>query len=184
MMSSSAEGSSTGQTTIPDASFSDETTVRYGGPTFDHFVLSQIPMALAVALVFGIIAFAAVHYMPAGAGGPAAAGGAAVAEVTAFATEPAAQKIVVDADPGGALKWTKDTYEAQAGDVTFVVNNKSMMPHNFAVEGPGVKAQGANFGANTTTTYTLKGLKPGEYLIVCNFPGHRASGMVSKLIVK
>ena len=96
----------------------------------------------------------------------------------------AAQQVLVAADPTGALKWDRAVYEAQAGDVTFVVSNKSSSPHNFAVEGPNMKAQGPNFGANTTTTYTLRGLKPGEYQIICNYPGHRAAGMVTKLIVR
>jgi plastocyanin len=96
----------------------------------------------------------------------------------------AAQQIQIAADPSGALKWDKATYEAQAGDVTFVVTNKSVSTHNFAVEGGNVKAQSPNFGSNTTNSFTLKGLKAGEYVIACNFPGHRAAGMVAKLIVR
>ncbi len=164
---------------------SQQSTTQPRGLSFDQFVLTQIPLALAVALIFGAIAFATVRFMPAGTGTTAAAGASSGAPtITAFATGEAAQKVVVDADPSGGLKWTKDTYEAQAGDVTFVVNNKSATPHNFAVEGPGVKAQGPNFNGNTTTTYTLKGLQPGQYLIVCNYPGHRAAGMIATLIVK
>ena len=36
---------------------------------------------------------------------------------------------------------------------------------------------------NPYNTYVIKGLPPGEYLIVCNYPGHRAAGMIAKLIV-
>jgi plastocyanin len=168
--------------------------MRRPEPTFDHFLLAQLPLALSVALIFGIIAFTAVRYMPTGgtesettatgAAPAASTGGGSNAPITAFSSEPAAQQIPVAADPSGALKWDKTTYEAQAGDVTFVVTNKSVSTHNFAVEGGNVKAQGKNFGANTTTTYTLKGLAAGEYLIVCNFPGHRDGGMVAKLIVR
>jgi len=161
--------------------------------TFDQFLLGQLPVLVAVALIFSAIAYAAATNMPVGtvpsgggaAAGAAQSGGAASdAPITAFSGEAAAQQIPIAADPTGALKWDRTTYEAQAGDVTFVVTNKSSSAHNFAVEGGNVKAQGPNFGANTTTTYTLKGLKPGTYQIICNFPGHKAAGMVATLIVK
>ena len=162
--------------------------------TFDQFLLAQVPLLLAIALIFGAIAYAARGYMPTGSSpGVASSGGGGAASVagatgggpiTAFSGDTVAQQIQVAADPSGALKWDKATYEAQAGDVTFVVTNKSSAFHNFAVEGPNVTAQSKNFGGNTTTTYTIKGLKAGEYLIVCNYPGHRSAGMVAKLNVR
>lgn len=163
---------------VPDAGS------RRAGPTFDQFVLSQVPLALAVALIFALIAVAAIRTIPADGTGSGAAAPAGTARITAFTSELVAQQVAVAADPSGALKWDRATYEAQAGDVSFVVTNKSSSPHNFAVEGGNVMAQSKNFGANTTTTYTIKGLAPGEYLIVCNFPGHREGGMIAKLIVR
>jgi plastocyanin len=159
---------------------------RWGaGPTFDQFILSLLPLTLAVALAFGIITYAAIRTLPASdTGARVAAPAAGEAPITAFSDAPAAQQIPVAADPTGALKWDRTTYEARAGDVTFVVTNKSSSTHNFAVEGGNVKAQGKNFGTNTTTMYTVKGLKPGTYQIVCNFPGHKEGGMVAVLIVK
>lgn len=160
--------------------------------TFDQFLLSQLPLMITLAVICAILAFALRPYLPAATttatggttGGTTASSGGSSGPITAFSPGTAAQQVVVDADPSGGLKWTKDTYEAQAGDVTFVVNNKSSAFHNFAVEGAGVLAQSPNFGANTTNMYTIKGLPPGEYLIVCNYPGHRAAGMVAKLIVR
>jgi plastocyanin len=167
---------------------------RRKGPSFDQYLVSQLPLALAVALIFGMITFAAVHSMPTGgmnggtvapiavgAGSSATGGGA---PITAFSGGTAAQQIQIAADPSGALKWGKATYEAQAGDVTFVVTNKSVSTHNFAIEGGSVKVQSPNFGSNTTNSYTIKGLPVGEYQIICNFPGHREAGMVAKLIVR
>jgi uncharacterized cupredoxin-like copper-binding protein len=58
-----------------------------------------------------------------------------------------------------------------------------MIVHNFGVEGPGVNAHSGNIKANGTLNATLKGLKPGEYTIVCTLPGHREGGMVARLIV-
>lgn len=161
--------------------------------TFDQFLLGQLPVLVAMVLIFSAIAYAAAANMPAGgassggsvAAGAAQAGGAASdAPITAFSSEPVAQQIPVAADMSGAMKWDRATYEAQAGDVTFVVTNKSSSTHNFAVEGPNVTAQSPNFGSNTTNMYTIKGLKPGTYQIICNFPGHKAAGMVATLIVK
>ena len=160
--------------------------------TYDQFLLGQVPLLIAVALIFGVIAYAARGYMPTDQGGGASmsAGGAGAAggaisngAITAFTGDTMAQQVQVAADPSGALKWDRATYTAKAGDVTFVVTNKSSTFHNFAVEGPNVNAQSKNFGANSTNSYTIKGLPPGEYLIVCNYPGHRAAGMIAKLIV-
>ncbi len=174
-----------------------ETTIRAATSrraqlTFDQFLLGQLPLVIVLVLIFGVIAYAARGYLPAGpgpaaaqtGGGAAQAGGAAGdAPITAFTSEAVAQQIPIAADPSGALKWDQTTYTARAGDVTFVVTNKSSSFHNFAVEGPHVTTQSKNFGPNSTSTFTLKGLKPGEYVIACNFPGHRAAGMVARLIV-
>lgn len=100
-----------------------------------------------------------------------------------FTNAVAAQQITVSAHPAGLLQWDREGYQALAGDVTFVVNNPSPLAHQFGVEGHGVNAQSANINAGATNTYTLRGLQAGEYLIVCNFPGHREAGMVAKLLV-
>jgi uncharacterized cupredoxin-like copper-binding protein len=159
--------------------------------TWNQYLGAQIPVTIAIALVIAAIAFAGYRQLPSGyqvAGAPRAAGaaGAAGGAVTSltFTSEAVAQQVPVAPDPGGALKWDQATYTAQAGDVAFVVTNKSPLTHDFAIEGNGITAQSANFGPNTTNTFTLKGLKPGQYQIVCNYPGHRAAGMVATLIVK
>ena len=94
-----------------------------------------------------------------------------------------AQQIAVAAFPDGTLRWDQEVYQARAGDVTFVVRNPSPIAHQFSVEGNGVNARSANLTASSTSTYTLKDLAPGEYRIVCNFPGHRDAGMVARLVV-
>ncbi len=105
-------------------------------------------------------------------------------KANAFSNETVAQQVPIAADPAGGLKWDRATYEAKAGDITFVVKNASATPHQFSIEGNGVDYKSPNFNGNTTNTYTVKGLPAGEYLIVCNYPGHRAAGMISKLIVR
>ena len=66
---------------------------------------------------------------------------------------------------------------------TFVVNNPSPVQHQFGVEGNGISYESGNLGGGTTTNLTIKGLPPGEYQIVCNFPGHKEGGMIAKLTV-
>lgn len=101
-----------------------------------------------------------------------------------FSGESVAQQVQVAADPSGALRWDRAEYTATAGDITFVVKNASPVAHQFSIEGNGVNYKSPNFGTNTTNMYTVKGLPAGEYQIVCNYPGHKAAGMVSKLIVR
>lgn len=180
-------------TTTPTSAPQRVKRTRQTSLTFDQFMQGQLPLLVAVALIFSAIAYAAITNLPvrtapagggATAGAAQAGGGGSDAPITAFSGEAAAQQIPVAVDSSGALKWDRTTYEAQSGDVTFVVTNKSSSTHNFAVEGPNVTAQSPNFGSNTTNMFTLKGLKPGTYQIVCNFPGHKAAGMVATLIVQ
>ena len=160
--------------------------------TYNQFLLGQIPLVLVLVLIFGVIAYAARGYMPTGGGTAATASGGGAGQavgatnngaITTFSGDTVAQQVPVATDASGALKWDRATYTAKAGDVTFVVTNTGSGFHNFAVEGPNVSAQSKNFGGNSTNMFTIKGLPPGEYLIVCNYPGHRAAGMVAKLIV-
>ena len=103
---------------------------------------------------------------------------------TGFSTEVVAHKVAVAADPTGALRWDKATYEATAGDITFVVTNPSVIEHNFGIKGgpDRLNVVSKNFKGRSENTFTLKDLKPGEYQIVCTVPGHNA--MVAKLIVR
>ena len=68
--------------------------------------------------------------------------------------------------------------------MTFVVANPGPVPHNFVVEGDGLRVESPAFKANSTNNYTLSGLAPGEYQIVCTLPGHREAGMVAQLTVR
>jgi plastocyanin len=101
-----------------------------------------------------------------------------------FSGEVAAQKVEVRVAPGGRLAWERSEYYATAGDATFVVSSPAGQAHNFTVEGPGVQAQSRSFAGGTTQRYTLKGMQPGTYRIVCTLPGHREAGMVATLYVR
>lgn len=110
-------------------------------------------------------------------------GGSAGGGTTGFSTEVFDNRVVVTADPKGALKWDQTTYRAKAGNVTFEVLNTSPVSHNFVVDGNGVKAVSKNFRGQTPQYLSLLNLAAGEYLIVCTVPGHREAGMVAKLLV-
>jgi uncharacterized cupredoxin-like copper-binding protein len=101
-----------------------------------------------------------------------------------FSSETVAQQVAVAADPSGALRWDKQDYTAQAGDVTFVVKNPSQITHQFSVEGNGVNYTSPNLKPGSTNNYTIKGLPAGAYQIICNYPGHKQAGMVATLTVK
>ncbi len=101
-----------------------------------------------------------------------------------FSDEIAAQQVQVAAEPSGALRWDRSRYDAQAGDITFVVKNSSPVAHQFSIEGGGVTYKSPNFGPNTTRMYTVKGLPAGAYQIICNYQGHKAAGMVATLTVR
>jgi len=101
---------------------------------------------------------------------------------TPFSGTVATQQVAVAAVQG-ALKWDKAQYTATAGDVTFAVQNPGPMQHQFGIEGNGLRYESGNLDPHTTTNLTIAGLKAGTYDVVCNFPGHKAAGMVAKLVV-
>jgi plastocyanin len=127
-------------------------------------------------LMLGVIAGFGVALVACGGDTDPGAGG--------FSTAVAAQQVTVVADPSGALRWDKTSYEATAGDITFVVQNPSPVVHQFSIEGNGVSHKSPNIKSKATANYTVTNLPPGEYQIVCNYPGHKAAGMVAKLTVR
>ena len=96
-----------------------------------------------------------------------------------FSSEVVAQKVMISADASGDNKWDKATYDAQAGDITFVVSNPAPHAHQFTLKGNGVDYESDIFESNTTNNFTVKNLPAGEYQVICNLHG----GMVSKLVV-
>ena len=72
-----------------------------------------------------------------------------------------------------------------AGKVTFVVTNAGKIQHDLTLEGAGVSASTKtpliSSGKSAKLTVTLAA---GTYTLYCSVPGHRAAGMVAKLVVK
>ena len=113
-----------------------------------------------------------------------ACGGAGAADGGQFSGEVVAQRVAVVADPSGAPRWDRATYEATAGDITFVVGNPSPTTHQFTLAGNGVNYRSKTFSGNTTNNFTVKALPAGEYQIICDYAGHKQAGMVATLIVR
>jgi uncharacterized cupredoxin-like copper-binding protein len=92
-------------------------------------------------------------------------------------------KLKVEADPSGALKFTKDSLAAKAGSVTIEMDNPSPVPHAIAVEGNGVDKDGETVDKGGKSVITVD-LKPGDYEFYCPVPGHKEGGMKGTLTVK
>jgi plastocyanin len=92
--------------------------------------------------------------------------------------------LAIAADPSGALKFTKTSLSAKAGQVTIAFASHAPEPHNLTIQqgtsGPTVGATPSFAGGSRTLTVKLK---PGTYTFFCSIPGHRTGGMQGTLTV-
>ncbi len=93
------------------------------------------------------------------------------------------ETLALSADPGGALKFDKDTLTAKAGTVTINMENPSGLPHALEVEGNGVEEKGETVQKGGTSTVTAQ-LEPGTYEYYCPVGNHKAEGMEGTLTVQ
>jgi plastocyanin len=101
-------------------------------------------------------------------------------------TQPATgggQELMLSADPGGALKFDKDTLSTTAGKVTITLDNPSDVPHAIEVEGNGIEEEGETVQKGGTSTVTVD-LKAGTYEYYCPVGNHEEEGMKGELTVK
>jgi plastocyanin len=107
----------------------------------------------------------------------------ATTSTTGTTTSPSgggAGALKVDADPSGALKFTKSTLSAKAGQVTIKMDNPSPVDHAIGVKGNGV---GKTVGKGGVSTVTAN-LKAGKYEFYCPVDAHEQAGMKGTLTVK
>ena len=107
---------------------------------------------------------------------------------TPASTTPAAgasggQTLNLEADPNGALSFTKTSLAAKAGTVKIVMKNPSSLQHDVAITGSGVDEKGATVTNGGTSTVSAD-LKPGKYTFYCSVDSHRQAGMEGTLTVK
>jgi mono/diheme cytochrome c family protein len=91
-------------------------------------------------------------------------------------------KLVIPADPSGALAYLFGKATGTAGPVTISMPNQSPIQHNISITGP-VSAKGPIVGSGGTSSFQAT-LKPGTYTFLCDVPGHAAGGMKGTLTVK
>jgi plastocyanin len=89
----------------------------------------------------------------------------------------------LSADPGGELRFDRQSLEARAGQVTLVMDNPSSVPHNISIKGGGVDQEGETVGKGGRSTVRAE-LRPGEYDFYCSVSGHRQGGMEGTLTVR
>ena len=76
-----------------------------------------------------------------------------------------------------ALKFNTAFLKAPAGKVTIVMANPSVLPHNVAIKGRGVKPVLGKVVLKGGTSIARASLKKGTYTFYCSVPGHEAAGM-------
>lgn len=93
-------------------------------------------------------------------------------------------KLSIPTDPSGQLAYTVSAATAPPGKLTIDSVNKAPTPHDIAITGPGISQQTGKVVQNGGTSTVSADLKPGTYTFFCTVPGHRAAGMVGKIVVK
>lgn len=95
-------------------------------------------------------------------------------------------KLIIPADPSGALAYDFSSAIATPGTVTIEMPNKAPIQHDIALQvgtnGP-VIGKGPIVSTGGTSQFSAT-LKPGKYTYYCTLPGHRAGGMFGTLTVK
>lgn len=99
---------------------------------------------------------------------------------------PDSEEVIGDAD--GALtviaediKFGKDEYQADAGEVTFVYENQGSIVHTLLIEEVDDFELTVS-SAGDVDEGTVE-LEPGDYVMFCDVPGHRVAGMEAALVV-
>ena len=89
----------------------------------------------------------------------------------------------VSADPGGELAYEQRSLTAQAGRIQIDFVNRSPVPHDVRIEGPGGRQLGGTRRITNSQTTANVTLQPGRYTFYGSVPGHRQAGMQGALTV-
>jgi plastocyanin len=92
--------------------------------------------------------------------------------------------ISIEADPSGALAFTKTSISAPAGNDTLDFNNPSSLGHDVVIEDDGGNEVARTDVITGDSTSTTADLQAGTYTFFCSVDSHRAEGMEGTLTVK
>lgn len=87
----------------------------------------------------------------------------------------------------GLVEWSVNLSQSEvpAGKVQFVTTNQGTFKHNAVVlQGGTVLGRTPNFTSAEGPQIFEVDLKPGEYQVICDIPGHPEQGMKTTLVVK
>jgi plastocyanin len=84
------------------------------------------------------------------------------------------------------IEFDGDAYRIATGPVDIEYRQEGTLPHSLVIEQPGgITVDG--FRLEVGDADTARGtadLSPGEYVLFCDVPGHRAAGMEAELHVE
>jgi plastocyanin len=78
----------------------------------------------------------------------------------------------------------EDAYTVQAGEVTIGYENDGNIVHTLVIEGIDTDEFKLEVNTEGDTDQGTVELEPGEYVLYCDVPGHRAAGMEATLTVE
>jgi len=109
----------------------------------------------------------------------------ATTHTTATSKPPAsAQRLTLEADKSGELKYNKTELTAKAGAATLTLTNNSPLSHNVTIENSSGKVVAATTTFDGGSHTIPLNLKVGTYKYFCSVPGHRQAGMEGTLTVE
>lgn len=87
-------------------------------------------------------------------------------------------------DPDDDRAFNADEAVAKSGNVSFVIENPTAVPHTIAVEDASGNVLGRTRTAIRGKEFVIVGMEPGTYTYFCAVPGHREAGMEGTLTVE
>jgi plastocyanin len=94
------------------------------------------------------------------------------------------QALAVTSPEDGSLSFEPDSFQIAAGEITFVYDNPSPVPHNINVEDDEGQVLAESDDVTGEEAEVSAELVPGEYTFFCSIPGHREGGMEGVLTVE
>lgn len=119
---------------------------------------------------------------PAGAPGPTGGTPAPTPPADPVAPPPPAPAGSISIRAVNFTSFDRTSATAAPGPMTLALVNETPLPHNIALRGPGVSAEGPVVGQNGISTIFVT-LAAGTYTFYCSVAGHEAAGMRGTLTV-